>query len=204
MLSTNREGEVRICLATIECRIFYKPTNSVLVNCFERIFWKEFSFDVLGNEDSSIVTRDSHCHLGQIVCSVREEVAEFLSIGFVNKSSELIRNQSSARHFDHGSNFIWNIYLALFLNPFGSGLNFECLVFEFVNVSNQRNHQARTRVCCGIFFLQVGSCMHDGFDLHGGQTFTNNGQSAPSQTQHGILFVHRFDGLDQLVWILKA
>ena len=55
VLAADRKRQIRVCLASIEGGKLYKPTNAALVNGLEWIFWKELSFDVLGNEDTGVV-----------------------------------------------------------------------------------------------------------------------------------------------------
>ncbi|VEU34744.1 unnamed protein product [Pseudo-nitzschia multistriata] len=100
-------------------------------------------------------------------------------------------SQRCAWDFDHGTDFVVARFSFFFENFCGNRLNQSLLVSEFFDLSNQRNHYIWLCVNSGVDCIQRSfensSCLH--FNDGG----TCDAKSAPTQTQHRVDFLHRFN-----------
>mmetsp|Transcript_26574 Transcript_26574/g.55687 ORF Transcript_26574/g.55687 Transcript_26574/m.55687 type:complete len:223 (+) Transcript_26574:398-1066(+) len=171
--------------------MLHHESNTLLVNCLERIIIEDADFKVLRNESIRVVARNTHGHLGQIVRTIRKEVTEWLSIGIILQIRNLVRNDCCPWHLDHCSDLILDIDSAFGTNAFSFTFDDEGLILVLIDGSDEGNHNAGVGVSNSWCFLHEISCgTDDGLCLHLGKLGLHNTQSATTQSEHRVFFVH--------------
>mmetsp|Transcript_5850 Transcript_5850/g.17445 ORF Transcript_5850/g.17445 Transcript_5850/m.17445 type:complete len:281 (+) Transcript_5850:440-1282(+) len=201
MLSADGEAQVRVRGASLGGRQFDEPSHSLLVDALERVVHQDSLLKVRGDEGPGVIAGDSKRHLRQVVRPVREELAKVRAIIGVAESGDLVGDECSTRDFDHGSDLVLDVHAALLLDLFGRFLDLKCLLLEFGEPTDERDHDAREWLGVGVLLQQVGSSVDDCFHLHGCQLWTDDRQAASTQAEHGVFLVEVLDIVDQILLV---
>ena len=162
----------------------HQLANANLIQFRERIVLEDLRIIVCVQELACVVTGESVCHLGKVVCTEAEEVSFF---------SDLVSCQSSSRDLDHGTNLIFQVD-ACCCDLSVSSLNNELLnILQLFDIAYKRDHDLRMNIPVCMSFLHVDSRADNSFGLHLGNLRIGNCQTASTVTHHRVELMERID-----------
>ena len=157
MLSADTYVKLRIYRLTKLDGHLHELTNTSLVKLSKWIVLEDLCIIVSIEELTSIITRESKCHLCKVVSTEAEEIS-FLS--------DLISCKSSSWDLDHCTNFV------LKLSACSSDLSISCLnnyllnVLKLLNLTYKRNHDFRLNIPVSVCLLNFKSSTDNSLSLH--------------------------------------
>jgi len=156
---------------------FHQQADTFLIKSFKRIITPDTVGQIIVEELSAIISRNSKGGLGQIISAKGKE---FSFPGY------FISGQSRSWYFDHGTNFIFDSDFILFHHLSSHPIDNFFLIGQFGDITNQRNHDF------GQNFLtlrnQLTSCLQNGLSLHFSYFRISYTQAAPTMAEHRIKF----------------
>mmetsp|Transcript_14005 Transcript_14005/g.25017 ORF Transcript_14005/g.25017 Transcript_14005/m.25017 type:complete len:307 (-) Transcript_14005:2031-2951(-) len=183
MLATNPKLDLGTDRATLSTGNLYQLTNSFLVDALERVILINTFLHIFTKKLASIITRETTTHLGEIVGSKGEELG---------LSSDGIGNDSSAWHFNHGTNHVLHS-AALFLhNSLSHSYGILLKDPELLHLTNQRDHNLRC-LDRDASLLNLTSCLEDSTHLHIIDLRVGDTQAASTVTKHGVSLDQRLN-----------
>ena len=103
---------------------------------------------------------------------------------------DLVGRESRPGDFDHRTEFVGHLHALFVHHPAGLLFKNVALVFQFVDVADERNHDFGLNV--DAFPGDFAGRFEDGPHLHGGQFGHQHSQPHPAQAQHGVFLPQAF------------
>src|SRR5271163_628457 len=128
MLATDAQLDLRTGTPPFLARHFHESANSLLVQHLKWIDLQNASRNVVRDELTGIVTRETERRLGQIVRAERKELADL---------GDLVRDHARARQFDHSSGGILHLDTSFAEDLLGHAIDNDLLFLKCLRTADE-------------------------------------------------------------------
>ena len=184
MFAANAEFDIGTRFSSQFRSHLHKSADARLIQLCERIAFVNLLFVICRKEFTRVVTAETECHLREIVRAEREEFRFF---------RDLVGSDRRARDLDHGADFIMNVHAGFFNTFVRRFYDDTFYVCEFLDLSDERNHDFGNDIPFGMSFGHVDCRADDRARLHCRDFRIRYRQAAAAMSHHRVEFVQRSD-----------
>ena len=188
MLAANAELEIRLARTTSAHAHLDQLSDPGLINRAERIGRQNAAIEVRRQERTGIVSTQRHRRLREIVGPEAEELGVF---------GDIVGDQRRSRHLDHRADEVIDALTCFFEDFVRRLVDDRLLSFQFLWGADERDHDLRDRD--DPFLPAPNRGAEDRSCLHTRDFRPEHTDPASAQSQHRILFAHRFDAISEVV-----